>query len=249
MKFSVCLDALYKDKDIYQSVEEIKRAGFSAIEFWSWWDKDIYEIKNAADQFEMDIVTFCTPFISLIDKDQLQSYKKALINSIRTAKLLNCKQLVTQIGQERSDINEQDQTEIVVAGLKACVPLLERKDITLLIEPLNTKVDHPGYFLSTAADAIDIVKRVNSSHVKILYDFYHQDMTEGVDLSSIEENINWIGHFHAASVPDRHEPDTGNLDYHPIFTTISETDYPGHMGLEYFPKADATEGLKRLAAY
>lgn len=79
-------------------------------------------------------------------------------------------------------------------------------DLTLVIEPLNTKVDHPGYYLWRAAEAFDIVDEVEDDHVKVLYDLYHQAVMQDLRLYEIERNIDKIGHFHMAGCPGRHEP-------------------------------------------
>ena len=126
------------------------------------------------------------------------------------------------------------------------MPLLEREGITLLVEPLNTLVNHPGYFLASSEEAFDIVKQVGSQYVKVLFDIYHQQITEGHLIANIRENITWIGHFHAAGNPGRHELSNGELNYEQIFKAIDETGFTGYIGLEYFPLEEPSIGLKHL---
>ena len=124
--------------------------------------------------------------------------------------------------------------------------MLEENGITLVLEPLNTAVDHAGYYLSSSKEAFLLAKEAGSENVKILFDIYHQQITEGDVIRSIRENISLIGHFHAAGNPGRHEIDTGELNYPNIFRVIQETGYTGYMGLEYFPVKPALEGLQKL---
>ena len=107
-------------------------------------------------------------------------------------------------------------------------------------------MDHPGYYLSSSEEAFSIVKEVDSENIKVLFDIYHQQITEGDIIRSICKNIDLIGHFHAAGNPGRHELDSGELNYPNIFRQIQESGYTGFMGLEYFPVRPVGYGLKKL---
>ena len=125
----------------------------------------------------------------------------------------------------------------------------EAADFTLLLEPLNTLVDHPGYYLDSSALAADIVRAVGSPHLKILYDVYHMQIMEGNVLATIERHVDLIGHFHSAGVPGRGELFDCELDYRTIVGRIESLGYRGSFGLEYFPKTpDHLESLKRNLA-
>ena len=131
----------------------------------------------------------------------------------------------------------------MVEGLKACVPYLEESGITLVVEPLNTRVDHAGYYLSSSDEAAEIMKEVGSPYVKMLFDIYHQQIMEGDLIRRIKEYIPYIGHFHAAGNPGRHELYQSEVDYGKVFAAIQETGYEGCVGLEYFPLDDPEKGL------
>jgi hydroxypyruvate isomerase len=131
-------------------------------------------------------------------------------------------------------------------ALAEALPMAERADVTLLLEPLNTRVDHPGYYLDSSAEAMEIVRSLNNRHLKVLYDIYHMQIMEGNILATIEANISWIGHFHAAGVPGRGELFGCELDYPSIVAKIDSLGYDGAFGLEYFPKwADHGESLRK----
>ncbi|CAH1209205.1 Hydroxypyruvate isomerase [Paenibacillus allorhizoplanae] len=246
MKLSVCMDALYKGRDFRESVNELKEIGYDTIEFWSWWQKDIDVVADAVAEAGISISTFCTKFSSLVDPTQRSVYLEGLVESIAVAKRLNCTKLISQVGQALEGVPREAQTQSLIEGLRACVPILEKEGVTLLIEPLNTRVNHQGYFLASSEEAFHIINQVGSPYVKVLFDIYHQQITEGNVIANIRANIGLIGHFHAAGNPGRHELDNGELNYEQIFKAIDETGFEGHMGLEYFPLEAPQVGLRKL---
>ena len=125
--------------------------------------------------------------------------------------------------------------------------MLEEAYLTLVFEPLNTRVDHKGYYLWSCEEAFAIQKEVASDHVKVLLDLYHQAVMDDLDLPLILENLDKIGHFHMAGCPGRHEPLIDcRVDYASILGAIREAGYSEAVGLEYFPVQPAAEGLKEL---
>ena len=124
------------------------------------------------------------------------------------------------------------------------MPYLEKAGITLVVEPLNIRVDHKGYYLYSSDEAAEVIKEVDSSNVKMLFDIYHQQITEGDLIRRIREYIPYIGHFHSAGNPGRNELYDSEIDYKKVFQAIKETGYDGHIGLEYFPREDPAKGLE-----
>lgn len=245
MNYSVCIDALFGGTDFLEGMRQIKEVGINAFEFWSWWDKDIERIAAKKDELGLTVAAMCTKFISLVDPEQHEAYLAGLQESIAAAKVLGCRTLISQVGSD-TGAPRCEQRKALCEGLKRAVPLLEESGITLVVEPLNTAVDHAGYFLSSSKEAFEIIREVGSENVKVLFDIYHQQITEGDVIRSIRDNIADIGHFHAAGNPGRHELDNGELDYPNIFKAIDRTQYAGFMGLEYFPLRPAMDGLKTL---
>lgn len=246
MKLSVCVDAVFMGQDIETAIREVKKQGIPAVEFWSWEDKDIEKIKKTIKETGIEISAFCTGFISLVDAPKRAEYVEALKRTISIAKELGCKTLITQVGNEL-EISRKEQHASLVAGLKACVPYLEEAGMTLVAEPLNLRVDHAGYYLSSSDEAAEIMREVGSPNVKMLYDIYHQQITEGDLIRRIREHIPYIGHFHAAGNPGRHELYDSEIDYKKIFDAIKETGYEGYVGLEYFPTDNVENGLNYAA--
>ncbi|GHV54828.1 hydroxypyruvate isomerase [Spirochaetia bacterium] len=248
MQFSVCIDAVFKGLNQDTALEGVKAAGFRAYEFWGWWDRDIDALRKKADVLELNCTAFCTRFISLTDPGQRPAYLEGLRESIAVAKKLGNKILISQVGNDTGTVRTF-QHKSVAAGLRAVAPLLEENNITLLIEPLNGRIDHIGTFLESSDEGFELVDEVGSKNIKLLFDIYHQQITEGDIIRRITANIFRIGHFHAAGTPGRHELFAGELDYRNIFKAIDEAGYAGLTGLEYFPLEDAVTGLEQIRDY
>jgi hydroxypyruvate isomerase len=243
MNVSVCIDAVFSGKDFIQSLKDVSASGVKAFEFWSWWDKDLTRIRHAKDELGLEVAACCTKFISLVDASRRADYLAGLQESLLAARALGCKRLISQVGNDLGS-SRFAQKRALIEGLKTCVPLLEKDDVTLVIEPLNTLVDHPGYYLSSSDEAFEIVEAVGSSRVKVLFDIYHQQITEGNLIQRITDNLSHIGHFHAAGNPGRRELYVGEINYPAVFKAIDQRGYPGYVGFEYFPIEEPTQGIR-----
>lgn len=242
MKISVCTDAVFGNIPTTQAIKTLSKIGINTIEFWGWWDKNLGKIYEAKEKYNVDIATMCTKFISLTDSEKRSEYIEGLASSITAAKSVGIKKLITQTGNDTGK-DRAYQHESLVEGLRACVPLLEKEGITLLVEPLNTYIDHKGYYLYSSKEAFEIIDEVGSDNVKVLFDIYHQQIMEGNIINNITANIDKIGHFHAAGLPGRVELDLGELNYKKIFDAIDKSGYTEYVGLEYFPENDPVQGL------
>ena len=243
MKVSICVDAVFRGKDFGQSLNDMSTVGVKAFEFWSWWDKDLASIRRAKERLNLAPIACCTRFISLVYASKRAEYLQGLRESIRAAQQIGCKTLISQVGNDLGT-SRYAQKRNLIEGLRACVPLLEKEDILLVFEPLNTLVDHPGYYLTSSEEAFEIVEAVGSPKVKVLFDIYHQQIMEGNLIQRITENIDQIGHFHAAGNPGRHELYYGEINYPELFRAIDASGYQGYVGFEYFPLDEPLQGIR-----
>jgi hydroxypyruvate isomerase len=138
-------------------------------------------------------------------------------------------------------------------GLEQCAKTLARvapkaaeAGVTLMVELLNSKIDHAGYQCDHSAWGVELCRRVNSPAVKLLYDIYHMQIMEGDIIRTIRVNHEFFAHYHTAGNPGRGQPDeTQEIDYPPIYRAIGETGYDGYIAHEFIPKGDPIEALKR----
>lgn len=235
---SVCIDAVFEGESFADACAAVARANIPAIEFWGWWDKDLDALTSAQKAHGLAISACCTKFISLVDPATRDNYLEGLRDSIDAAQQLGTRTLISQVGDFRPGISRDDQHQCLVEGLRAAAPLLENAGITLVIEPLNELVNHPGYYLVRSDQAFGIIDEVASPNVKVVFDIYHQQISEGHLIHNIVNNIERIGHFHAAGNPGRHELQRGEINYPQVFAAIRDTSYDGYVGLEYWPKDD-----------
>ena len=248
-KPSVCIDAVFEGLAVDEAIQQVQAAGINAFEFWGWWDRDLKAVEAARDHAGLEISACCTKFISLVDPGVRNQYLEGLEQSIQTAGRLKCKTLISQVGDAIPGISRADQQASLVAGLREAASMLEAAGVTLVIEPLNDLIDHQGYFLVRSEEAFRIIDQVDSPNVKVVFDIYHQQISEGQLISNITSNIEKIAHFHAAGNPGRHELTRGELHYPSIFEAISEAGYRGFVGLEYWPVGDASKGLREVASW
>ena len=247
MHYSVCLPAVLSRMNYEDAFRAVREAGFRYYEIWEWWGRDLEEMLRLQQQYGLSIAAMCTRFEALNDPAKRQVYLKGLRETAEACKKLGCRTVITTVGQEIPDMPRQAQHESVVEGLKASIPILREYDLILTVEPLNVRVNHKGHYLWSAEEAFQIVDEVGDSHVKVLYDLYHQCVTGDMDIGNILSNMDKIGHFHLAGCPGRHEPLLGSqVDFVPILRAIRDSGYSAAMGLEYLPVRDRVSGLAEL---
>jgi hydroxypyruvate isomerase len=125
------------------------------------------------------------------------------------------------------------QTQNCVEALKRAAEIVEKTKLVLVLEPLNEKVDHAGYFCVFSEHAAEIIGGVNHPQVKILFDIYHQQISEGNVINNLRQYWDMIGYIQTGDVPGRKEPYTGELNYQNIFKVIHQMGYTGILGLEH----------------
>ena len=247
MFYSACVPALFGGKTAREALAAAKSAGLKHYEFWGWNEEQIESFAAAQVEFGMTPVAMCTTFHELTDPNGREKYVEGIKKTVSVCKKLGCKNIISQVGPERTDISRQAQHESIVAGLKAAAPYVEEAGLTLVFEPLNIRVDHVGYYLWSEAEAFQIQEEVGSPNVKVLLDLYHQAVMDDLDIEMIVANLDKIGHFHMAGHPGRHEPLIDcKVDYAAILSAIRKAGYTEAVGLEYFPVYPAEEGLKTL---
>jgi hydroxypyruvate isomerase len=166
--------------------------------------------------------------------------------AIKAAAAFGAPNVIVMAG-DRSKVTDAEGVDHSVAFLNNIKALAEELKVTLCIELLNSKVNHPGYMADTTKWGVEVCKRVNSPRVKLLYDIYHMQIMEGDIIRTIRDNIQYIGHFHTAGNPGRHEFDeTQELNYPAICKVIAETGYQGILSHEYTPTSDPLGTLEKM---
>jgi hydroxypyruvate isomerase len=144
--------------------------------------------------------------------------------------------VIAMFGNRVPGIDEATAINNCIAGLSQIAPLAEKHGVTVCVELLNSKIDHPGYQGDHTAFGVAVMKGLNSPGVKLLYDIYHMQIMEGDVIRNVRDNIHWIGHFHTGGVPGRHEINgSQELNYHAIAAAIADLNYTGFVAHEFVP--------------
>lgn len=245
MKFDIPVPCFFSKLDFCDALREISSLGFSAAETYNWQSLDLERVKNTCAETGVDLISMCTTCFDMTIPEKRAEWLDGLRKSCEAANVLGVKKLITQVGPDTgSDRAYQHQS--IVDGLIAAKPVLEEYGVTVMIEPLNTIVDHKGYYLWSSAEAFDIVRETDSEFVKVVYDIYHQQVMEGNIIPGITNNLDCIAHLHCAGHPGRHDLQFGENDYKVIFSAVDKAGYNGMCGLEYSPLSDAADSLNRF---
>lgn len=239
LKPSVCIEMFWGNVAFADRIPKVAALGYQAFEFWGWWGKDLDAIERAVKETGLTVAASCvkTAFSGDVPPMLRPGGEAALVAAVKDClpirDRLGCKTFIVTTGNELPDLPRAAQHAACVAALKAAAPVAEDAGITLVLEPLNLLVDHAGYYLSTSTEGFEILDAVDSPAVKLLFDIYHQQITEGNLSMNILNHIGQIGHFHVANHPGRIEPYLGEIDYAYLFKRIAATPYSGHLGLEF----------------
>ena len=243
MRLSVCIPMFFGKVPLPEAVKKVAQFGFDACEMWMVPDNaDLEATAAACEKYGVEFLAICTDYFNCTGGDT-EAYVEGVRTAAAKAKALGAKLLISQVGND-TGAPRAEQHNNIVSCLKAAIPVLEQTGMTIVIEPLNTLVDHKGYFLSSSAEGFEIVRKVNHPQVKLLFDIYHQQVTEGNVISNITQNLSLIGHLHSAGCPGRNELSRGEINYNAVFDAVDNAGYKGACALEYKPLVDVNESLE-----
>lgn len=248
MKWSLCIGA-YPGKDEIYHLEKVREHGLDGLEFYAWWKlADIRKTAKAQERIGVGIQAVCTRFISLVDESRREDYIEGVRQTIEACQQLNVNAVISQTGDALADVPRKTQQDVMVETLKRCAPLFEKAGIVLEVEPLNGLIDHQGHFLQRSDEAVEIIDRVDSPYVKLVFDIYHQQITEGNVIRNATGYVDRINHYHIADNPGRKQPGTGELNYVNILRAIRQTGFDGFVGLECGYTIDTDLALEQFKA-
>lgn len=236
MRLSACIEWLYatETEDLVDRIALARQDGLSAIEFWTWSDKNVERIASALRSAQMQVSSIVAePMIALTDRRNQDSFLKGLLSSVEAAKRIGAPLLIVQAGDDLPGEDREDQRRALIAILAHAGRLIEGSGIRLGLEPLNTLIDHPGYFLSSTEETLKIVLAAGEPNVGIVYDLYHSAVMNEDTRAVIGGNIDRVFHLHIADYPGRNEPGTGTCDLRERLSWLAAHGYSGFLGLEY----------------
>lgn len=258
-KLSVRVEPLFPKLALSAQLEHVAAAGYQGFEFGDWRAQDAQKITRLKNRLGLKCVCLVgnrgvnPKGMGLCDPSEREGFLAEIGASIEAARRFESDKLVVLTGYKVKHLSRTQQSDSIVEGLKRGAELAAAAGVTLIVEPINTlaKVEplnptgdnHADYFLDTTREALQIMQRVNSPFVKILYDLYHAQIMEGNLTETIREHQRQFAHIHVADVPGRHEPGTGEIHFARVFEAIYASGFDGFVGMEYIPQADAMKTL------
>jgi hydroxypyruvate isomerase len=236
MKLSACIEWLFADEtsDIAERVRKAAECGLYGVEFHLWREKPIDAIRRALDDTGLVLTSFSVdPRRSIVDKSQRDEFLRAVRESLEPARALGCGRLIIASGFELKGVSRAEHFDFAREALGEAARIASDNGATLLLEPLNTKVDHPGMYLDSVKVGLDLVQAVDSDGLRLIYDAYHS-MVMGDDIHTVlKGRMNWVAHIQVADMPGRGAPGTGAIDWHSVLRMLDQEGYSGAIGLEY----------------
>jgi 2-dehydrotetronate isomerase len=249
-KFAANLTMMYNEHDFMDRFAVAAKDGFSGVEFLFPYSLVVGEIQARLRDNNLTQVLFnCPPgdwvagergIASLPGREE--EFKRSIERALGYAHVLGNTRLHVMAGLIRDGQDKVRHLEVYLRNLDYAARQAALHGITILIEPINTR-DMPGYFLNRQDEAHAICREINASNLKVQFDLYHCQIVEGDVAMKMSRDIAGIGHMQIAGVPERHEPDTGELNYPYLFHLMDDLGYGGWVGCEYRPKAGTSDGL------
>jgi hydroxypyruvate isomerase len=249
IKFSINIELWWKQLEYPDRIRKAAELGFPAVEFWSTSNKDMPAIKAACDETGIVITNMSAGLGSINDPKNHPSLEANAEKGCKLAVEMNATHILCTGGNKIAGQSPQALHSHIITSLRAVAPIFEQYGRTLILEPLNTRVNHPKTCLTYSDDAVAICRAVDSPNITIAWDLYHQQISEGDLTGRIKEGWDQVGYIQLADHPGRNEPGTGEIDYPYVLKFIHDLGYRGYVGAECKPlDNDFIRAARRLAA-
>lgn len=242
-----CLDSVFTGVSDEAALATLADLGFRHFEFWDWRTHDLVTIARARGAYGLQPAAFsANTFAEPLLSDSAQ--QTALDHIRRSAALasdLGTTALVIHVGYAATGVTAAEQWSAAVSGLRRAGDIAAESGVSLLVEPLNTAVDHPGYFLTSLPESRRLIAEVNHPSIRLLLDVYHLWLMHPDLLDLLPAAVAVTEHVHLADAPGRHEPGTGTIPWPAVKAILTECGYRGLLGLEYWPSTNPVNALAR----
>ena len=250
-KFAANLSLLFTDVPFCERFARATAAGFTGVEYLFPYEYPAADIADWLRANDLEQVLFnlsagdwaagerglaCLPH-------RQGEFAESVEQALGYAVALDCRRLHCMAGLRPDGASEAELTEAFVANLRFAADRLATVGVTVMIEPINSRVDMPGYWLDDVAKGFRLLEAVDRSNVKLQYDIYHAQIIAGDLARTLEANIDRIGHIQIADNPGRHEPGSGEINYPFLFGLLDRLGYDGWVGCEYKPLMTTEAGL------
>lgn len=256
LKFAANLSLMYNEHDFLNRFAAAAADGFKGVEFLFPYDHPAEEIRRRLDDNGLKQALFNAPpgdwaggergIASLPGRED--DFRRSIDTALDYVRVIGNPTLHVMAGLSVAGVDRARQRAVYMHNLAHAADEAAGMGVTVVIEPINTR-DIPGFFLNRQDEAQAICSELDKPNLKVQFDLYHCQIVEGDLATRLRRDMARIGHIQVAGVPERHEPDTGEVNYDYLFTVIEDLGYSGWIGCEYRPAGATSAGLKWFAPW
>jgi hydroxypyruvate isomerase len=247
-KFSVMLWTLEKQAPFDRCLEIVAEAGYQGVElvgeFQKWSPEETQRVIAKMRSLGLVFDMLSGVKAGFGDPNGTADFLTQITAQFAAAKRLDSPQINLKSGNVIEALPRAAQHKACVENLKRAADLAAANQVQIVIEPIDP-LENPKMYLTSVSEGFDIVREVDSPHVRVLYDFYHEQRAYGNLIEKLEQNIDLVGLVHIADVPGRHEPGSGEIDYLNIYRKLADLKYNKFITMEFYPTQDPVATLKR----
>jgi hydroxypyruvate isomerase len=246
-KLSVMLWTVFRELPFEQRLERVAEAGYSGVElvneFDAWSDEDFRRANAKKRELRLTFDATAGVATGAADPEKRESFQKDVTRLLGIAQKLECPSIILLSGDRVADVPREAQHNVCADNLKWAGDFAAKQGATAFLETIDPE-ENPNVYLTSVSEAAEIVRKVNRPNVKLLYDFYHEQIAEGNLIAKLERYFDLIGLVHIADVPGRHEPGTGEINYAKIFRKLADLGYEQYVAMEFFPTGEPVGTLR-----
>lgn len=253
---SVMLWTVFNDLPFAERLAKVAEAGYSNVElvgeYRNWQEADFASVNAARKRLGIRFDATASLAHGISDPVTRVAFLAELAHALTPMETLSCPAMIVLSGNVLPGLTREVQHQAAIETLKQAAALVSGRQIDgqpmrLLLECIDPE-ENPKYFLTSAAEAIEIVRAVDHPQVQFLYDIYHEQIAEGNLIEKLEKHIDVIGLIHVADVPGRHQPGTGEINYTNIYRKLAQLDYRHNVAMEFLPTGDQVAALREAKA-
>lgn len=254
--FSVMLWTVFTGLPFEERLAKVVEAGYTNIElvgeYRNWTQADFDRANAARKKLGVHFDATAGMKNSVGNPAQRDALMEELRKALVPMQSLDCPAMIIMAGNVVPGLSREQQHQSCIDSLKKAAEVIDGKKINgqpvrLLLECIDPE-ENPHYYLTSAAEGMEVVRAVNHPQVQFLYDLFHEQIAEGNLIEKLEKNIDLVGLIHVADVPGRHEPGTGEINYTNIYRKLAQLNYKHTVAMEFKPKGDAVSALRTAKA-
>ncbi len=247
-RFSVMLWTLEKQAPFDECIEMVAAAGYQGVEligdFQKWSPEETQRVLSKMRSLNLVFDLLSGVKAGFADPAGSADFLAQATAQMERCQALHAPQLNLKSGNRLDGVSPEAQHAASIENLKRAAEVAAAHQVQIVIEPIDP-LENSKMYLTGVSEAFEIVRAVGSPHVRVLYDFYHEQRAYGNLIEKLEKNIDLVGLVHIADVPGRQEPGTGEIDYRNIFRKLGELHYDKFITMEFYPSRDPVATLKK----